>query len=116
MRRGSIRDDAAQGSAVSRDESVERVDYRISPQCSQGPAEPVGKPQFFEEFYAAPGVSRDRRTVCTHEPPAVSSCLLRDSCQQPDSRVVAKRQQGQCLTSIDPRDDTRRKSAEPSGA
>ena len=116
MRSRAVGDDAAESPAVPGDEPVERIDQ---PSCPGRPERPTQGPRelhLCKQSSAAALIARDRRAVPQDEPPAVVPRLLGNGLEQWRRLGVGERKQGELLAAVEPRDDTRREPAEPSGA
>jgi hypothetical protein len=95
---------------------VERVYERGGVERLERAAQGPGQPDLGEEGDASTGVALERRAVAEHEPPAFIPRLFGHGGQQAAGLIVIERQQRQLLAPVDPGDDTRRPTAELSGA
>jgi hypothetical protein len=111
----TVGDESTEAAAVTRGELVEVIDEPLRSghlkETSQRPAES----QLREECDTAAGIARHECSVRQDEPPTVVPPFLRHVGEQWNSGVVGEREQGQFIPTVEPRDDTRREPAEPSG-
>ncbi len=115
-RRGTVGDEAAETSAVARDDTVERVDGRRKAEAVERHAQVVGDVQLAQERDAAAAVAAEQRPVAEDEPPALAALLRPDSEEQRRGLGVRERQQRELVAPVERGGDPRRPAAEPSAA
>ena len=96
--------------------SVERVHDRGEPQGLQEAADRACEPELDQERNASAFVTRYQRGIAEHQPPTLTTPLLRDSGKETLGFLVREGQQGQFLMAIKRGDDPRRPPTETSGA
>jgi len=100
---------------VARYDLVKPVDERRGVDGSDDARQTTGEPDLGEERHAAAVIAGNQRPVLQDEPPTLVPSLFGYACEQLAGFIVRERQQRQLFASVDPGDDTRRPSAEPSG-
>jgi hypothetical protein len=98
------------------DHLVERVDDRRGVECSEHASDRPREPDLGEQRYAASGVTGNRRPVAKDQPPALVPRLFGHVCEQAARLFICERKERQLFVSVESGDDTRRPSAELSGA
>jgi hypothetical protein len=113
---GTVGDESTEAAAVAGGELVEFIDEPRRSDHAKEPSQRPAKSQLREENDTATRVARHECSVRQDEPPTVVPPLFRHVGEQSSSGVVGEREQGQLIPTIEPRDDTRREPAEPSGS
>ncbi len=96
--------------------SVEHVHDRGEPQGLQEAADRACELELDQERNASAVVTRYQRGIAEHQPPTLTTPLLRDSGKETLGFLVREGQQGQFLMAIKRGDDPRRPPTETSGA
>lgn len=102
--------------AVAGHDLVERVDDRRRVDCPERPSHRPRQTDFGQEHDAASGVTGDRGPVADNEPPAFEPGVFGHACEQTTGLLIRKGKNRDFFVSVESDDDTRRPSAELSGA
>lgn len=95
---------------------VERVDERRGTKRSEHAFERSCECDFAEERHAAAGIAGNRGPIAQDEPPAFIARFFGDVCEQARGLIIAQPYEGELLVSVEPDDDTRPPTAEPSSS
>jgi hypothetical protein len=109
-----VGDDAPESPSVVRSDAVDGVDDRRQAKPEQCAAETAGSLELSEERDASAPVAGNGCAVSKDEPPAVVALLHRNRRQQLRGGVVLEREQREVPAPVDPGDEPRRPTAEPS--
>jgi hypothetical protein len=85
-------------------------------ECSERTPQRPRQPNLGQECDAASCVAGDRSPVAENEPPAFEPGIFGYGCEQAVGLVVVQRKQRHLFVPVEPDDDTRRPTAELSGA